>query len=49
MNFYVLQEKVDDNTCFDLYTHDLSFLKKMIIQLKRKDLSKKYRIVKVYR
>ena len=48
MNFYILQEKIGDYW-FDLYTNDLSLLKKMILVLKRKDISKKYRIVKVYR
>lgn len=49
MNFYILQEFIDDNSWFDLYSSDLYMLKKMIVVLKRKNVNKKYRIIKVYR
>ena len=49
MLFYILQEQVDNSTWLDLYTSDLCMLKKMIIALKRKNINKKYRIVRVYR
>ena len=48
MFIYILQEKVDDNTWFDLYTNDLCMLKEMILVLKNKNKDKKYRIIKVF-
>lgn len=49
MEFYFLQEKIDNNTWFDLYTNDLCMLKEMILVLKNKNKDKIYRIVKVFR
>lgn len=49
MFLYILQEQIDNNIWLDLYSNDLYMLKKMIIVLKRKNINKKYRIVRIYR
>lgn len=49
MFLYILQEQIDNNIWLDLYSNDLYMLKKMIIVLKRKNINKKYRIVRIYK
>ena len=49
MYYYILQEKIDNDSWIDLYTNELYYLKKMWVILKRKNLGTKYRIVRVYR
>ena len=48
MKVYFIQEKIDNNTWFDVYTSDLCILKKMIFHLKIRNPHKKYRIIKVF-